>query len=523
MGQGAYELELKFTGAPADVAALPQSRLMQAVALGEGRWARLRSVYYDTARGALAKEGVALRVRDKSGKRIQTVKRDTAAGAVVREEFETELAGGSGFPQLTGDMDIDDLLGAHGNNLIEIAEIRVDRWTQPARFAGSEFEIAVDLGVARAKGANGAAVGETPIAEMEIEYRSGEMSDLFSFGRFVVDNADLRLAARSKLEIARASGAGALYTLEKQKRPVIDDEAPAVEALQAMLAAVAVRIVNVQAPLLDIRAVEGVHQMRVALRRFRAIERTFRPAVDTDALYALTRRARSIAHALGPARDLDVFLDETLPDIFARYQTPPGAAAMRAAAETMRAAAWADAHAIIADKAFTHFLLDLLEAGVIAPWRKDANHRGEGPLKAFAPAALDKALKRARKAKAAMDRTELAARHPLRIALKKLRYSAQMLGPLFPRDKRKPYMAAISRLQDALGTVNDAVTAQDLAEKTGAGAGPDAMRAAGFVAGYKAAEAEAAAVEIDRAWEIFDKTTPFWREENARDTDYPLP
>lgn len=523
MGQGAYELELKFTGAPADVAALPQSRMVRAVAQGEGRWARLRSVYYDTPCGALAKEGMALRLREKSEKCIQTVKRDTAAGAVVREEFETEIENAGVFPQPTGDADIDELLCARRAEFVEIADVRVDRWVQPARFAGSEFEIAIDLGVARASGVDGGVGGEAPIAEMEIEYKSGEMSDLFAFGRLIVDNAPLRLTARSKLETARAIGAGALYTIGKLKKPVIDGEAPAVEALQAMLAAVAVRIINVQGPLLDIRAQRGVHQMRVALRRLRAVERTFRRAVDTDALYALTRRARSTAHALGAARDLDVFLDETLPDIFARYQTPPGAGAMRANAEAMRAAAWADAHAIIANKSFTHFAIDLLEAGVLAPWRKDATEWGEGPLYAFAPQALDKALKRARKAEAAMDRSEMAARHPLRIALKKLRYSAQMLGALFPRHQRKPYMAAVSRLQDALGTVNDAVVAQELAEKTGAGGGPEAMRAAGFVAGYKAAEAEAAAIEIDRAWEIFDKTTPFWREENARDTDYPLP
>ena len=523
MGQGDYELELKFTGAPSDVAALPQSRMLRAVAHGAGQWARLKSVYYDTSCGALAKEGLSLRLREKSGKCIQTVKRDTAAGAVVREEFETEITNADAFPHPTGDSEIDDLIRAKEPEFIEIAEIRVDRWVQPARFGDSAFEIAVDLGVARAAGIEGAPGGETPIAEMEIEFKSGEMSDLFSLGRFVADNAPLRLGARSKLETARAVGAGALYTLEKLKRPVFDGDAPAVEALQAMLAAVAVRIINVQTPLLDIRAVEGVHQMRVALRRFRSVERTFRRALKTPALYPLTRRARAIAHGLGPARDLDVFLGETLPDVFARYQTPPGANALRANAEAMRAAAWSDAHAMIADKSFTHFALDLLEAGVLADWRKEANDRGEGPLHAFAPIALDKALKRARKAEAAMDRTELAARHPLRIALKKLRYTAQMLGPLFPREKRKPYMAVVSRLQEALGKVNDAVVAQGLAEQTGAGTGQDAMRAAGFIAGYKAAEAEAAAAEIDRAWETFDNTMPFWREENDCDTDYPLP
>ncbi len=520
MGRGAFELELKFTGAPQDVAGLQNARFLKALAAGEGRWARLRSVYYDTAGGDLSDDGIALRLREESGKRIQTVKRATAAGAVVREEFECEIEDGAAFPQAVGDDDIDELIRKHADDLTEIAEIRVDRWAQTVKFAGSEFEIAVDLGAASAPGVGGA---RAPIAEIEIEFKSGEMSDLFNLGRLLADNAPVRLAARSKLETAQDLGAGDLYKIAKLEKPVFDPDEPAVDALQAMLAAIAVRIIKIQEPLLDIRAVEGVHQMRVALRRFRAVERTFRRAVETDVLYALTRRARAIAHALGPARDLDVFLGETLPDVFSRYHTPPGADALRAGAEAMRAAAWADAHAIVADKAFTHFVLDLLEAGVLAPWRANANEKGLGPLHAFAPGALDKALKRARKAEAAMDRTELAARHPLRIALKKQRYAAQMLGPLYPRETRKPYMRALSRLQEALGAVNDAVVAQRLAEETGSGAGADAMRAAGFVAGFKAAEAEAAAAEIDRAWELFDKTPPFWREENARDTDHPLP
>ena len=520
MGRGAFELELKFTGAPQDVARLQNARFLKALSGGDGRWARLNSAYFDTKDGRLAAEEIALRLREESGKRIQTVKRATAAGAIVREEFECEIGDRDAFPQPTGDEEIDHLLKAVSGELEAIAKIRVDRWTQTLKFGGSEFELALDLGAASAPSLSQA---EAPIAEVEIEFKRGEMADLFELGRLIVDNAPVRLAARTKLETARAVGAGESYAVAKLEKPAIEPDEPAVEALQAMLAAIAVRIINIQAALLETRAVEGVHQMRVALRRFRAIERTFRRAVETDALYALTRRARAIAQLLGPARDLDVFLSETLPDVFQRYHTPAGADALRAAAEAARAAAWADAHAAIADKAFSHFALDLLEAGVIAPWRDSARKKGRGPLRKFAPAALDKTLARARKAEAAMDRTELAARHPLRIALKKQRYAAQMLGPLFPRETRKPYMRALSRLQEALGVVNDAVVAQRLAEEVGRNAGADAMRAAGFVAGFKAAEAEAAVGEIDRAWELFDKTTPFWREENARDTDHSLP
>jgi inorganic triphosphatase YgiF len=506
MGRDGFELELKFSGAPADIAALPDARVLHAVAAGPGGWARLESAYFDTADGALGLQGISLRVRDRGGRRIQTVKQSTAAGAVVREEYETEIVSGDAFPMLTGEAFIDEMLQSARGRLQQIAEIAIDRWTQPARYEGSRFEIAVDHGAARAGGA------ATPIAQLEIEFEDGQMAHLFDLARLIAENAALRLTTRTKLETAQALADGGLYRLDKLKKPSLDPDAPAADALQAMLAAVAIRVIDVQGPLVDLRAPVGVHQMRVALRRFRAVERTFRKALDTDALYLLTRRARTIAQALGPARDLDVFLDETAPEVFSRPGAPEGAAAMRSKAEAMRAAAWAQAHKTVADKSFTQFALDLLEAGVAAPWRAGLNDLGHAPLRDFAPKALDRAFRRSRRAEAEMDRTVLAARHPLRIALKKQRYAAQMLGPIFDKERRRPYMAALSRLQAALGVVNDAVVAQVLAEEISAGEGDAAMRACGFLSGYKAAEAEAAAAEIDQAWEIFEKTEPFWRD-----------
>ena len=102
--------------------------------------------------------------------------------------------------------------------------------------------------------------------------------------------------------------------------------------------------------------------------------------------------------------------------------------------------------------------------------------------------------------------------HELRIALKKLRYPVQMFRSLYPKDRRKDYMAALSALQEDFGAINDAVVAQKLAERISAGNGDDAMRAAGFVSGYKAAEAKAAADAIREKWPEFKAMTPFWRE-----------
>lgn len=509
MGRSGLELELKFTGAPEQVAALPTSPWLQSLETvpgHAGQWMRLTSRYYDTPDGALQHDRAALRVRDENGVRVQTVKRSTAAAAIVREEYETTLSARAPFPAATGDREMDASLIALRPRLEEIATITVDRWYQRIRFGASIFDIAIDLG----HGGNHATKTRFPIAEMKIEFVSGDMADLFALARIIARKTPLRLGIKTKLEIAR----GEIYTLRKLKKPDMDADAPASDALQAMLAAVAARIIEVQDPLIDLRASAGVHQMRVALRRFRAVERTFRTAIKGQSLYRLTRRARAIAHGLGEARDYDVFLDETLPELLTHDDAPPHGDfdVLRQRAEMTRAAAWARAHALIASEDFALFGIDLLEAGVLAPWRKKLKARGHLPLKAFAPGALDRALLRSQRAEYDMDRTRLAARHPLRIALKKQRYATQMLGPIYEKEQRKPYMQTMSRLQEALGIVNDAVVARQIADECASGAGKAAMRAAGFITGYKTAQAKAGVEEIDRAWAAFENEPQFWHE-----------
>src|SRR5262249_60134812 len=59
----------------------------------------------------------------------------------------------------------------------------------------------------------------------------------------------------------------------------------------------------------------GIHQTRVALRRLRAAFGLFKSAIDGPALRALSAEARWLAAECGPARDLHVFLTETVDEV----------------------------------------------------------------------------------------------------------------------------------------------------------------------------------------------------------------
>ena len=506
------EREIKFTGAVSALSALPASAFVEALTKGEGGWERLESRYYDTPEGDLAARGVSLRRRQEGAERFQTVKRAGADGLLSREEWEKPLPADAAFPALTGVADVDVLLSTLGARLKPTVEIDVDRWACPFPFRGSVIEISVDLGQARlAAGGDGRT--SAPLAEAELELVSGETADLFSAAGLFLMNAPLRLHARSKLDTAKAA-AGEESLIPGRLSLSVAAEDAAGDVLRRALIAVAERIIAIQPAILEAREPEGVHQMRVELRRLRAIERVFRRALPCDRLRGLVEKAKLTARALGPARDWDVFIDETLPAAADSDYAPEGFARLKANAHGKRAEGWSRAVAHIGDDGFTRFTLDLLEAAHMEPWRCGENSALERPAPAFAVKALDRTWRKTRKTAKTIDLDNLAARHPLRIALKKQRYAVQLFRGLYPRETRKPYMAAMSALQDAFGTVNDAVVAQGLANEAAQGGGEDAMRAAGFICGFHAARAEAAAKEIDAAWAAFAAMTPFWRVED---------
>ena len=512
MAEGRQEFELKFTGSPTEIAALPQSPAFSALSTGKGEWERLDTTYYDTPEGDLAAAGLSLRLREERGRLIQAIKRNRDVGGVRRDEIETPVTRPSIFPKDSGDADADRLIEQHGERLAPIARTVTDRWTAAVIYRKSRLELSIDLGRAECLGAQS---HTAPLAELEIELLDGDPSHIFEVARLLARHASLRLYARSKLETALALGEpGGLYGIEKSPRVVADANEPVSDLLQRNLAVIAARMASLQPVLVDARRVEGLHQMRVALRRLRAVERVFRPYLGKKGLSGLAVRARAFAKRLDAARDWDVFLEETLPAVMDSDIAPKSGAAFKSRAQGMRAKAWAKAARAISSPDFTLFLIDLMEAAVLASWRKKAKKEMSLAVSKFAPRTLDRTLRKASKTSSRIRLDHITALHELRIALKKLRYPVQMFRSAYPKGERKSYMAALSALQEKLGAVNDAVVAQRLADEAAAGTGDDGMRLAGFVSGYKAAEAAAAAHDITTDWAAFVEMQPFWRQEN---------
>ncbi|MCA8887414.1 MAG: CHAD domain-containing protein, partial [Parvularculaceae bacterium] len=425
----------------------------------------------------------------------------------------------------TGDANLDAEIAPYRAELAPIARTATDRWWRIVKFAGATIEVSGEIGSARRLDA-GSGGRATPIAEVELELLKGDAAGVFALARVLATDFSgrLRLSLASKLD--RAMSGGLTAPLGKAPKLSVGAEALAADALSRGLFAAAARLVAVGPHFTDLRDPEAARGLRVALRRFRSLERAFRFATKKTALRELSATAKTFARVVGEVRDLDVFLAETLPMIEPAFTGEPALLQrLKVRVEDLRAQSWNDAAMVISGADFTVLQLDLMELALLGLWRA-RDERLDWPLSSFAARVLDRRHAKVMATAASIDFSRPADLHELRLEMKKLRYAAQTFRDAYPKGVRQPYFRAMSVLQASFGELNDAVTAQSVADKAAQGLGPDMLRVAGFAAGFTSARAAFQAGAIERQWAAFAAIEPYWRTKErigAQNPDHPLP
>ena len=89
-------------------------------------------------------------------------------------------------------------------------------------------------------------------------------------------------------------------------------------------------------------------------------------------------------------------------------------------------------------------------------WR-DAGEAGalDRPIEEVVPLLFDRCRQKVEKRSRDFAHQSARKRHQLRIALKKLRYAAELLGSLYDPSKTRHFVQRLKRLQDDLGDIND--------------------------------------------------------------------
>jgi inorganic triphosphatase YgiF len=473
--------------------------------------ARLVSTYYDTPDHALARRGSSLRVRRHGRRFIQTLKSAGApdAGALARGEWEDAVADDAPDPAAaqTGAQLSPDI----ARRLRPMFRTEVSRLTIPLNPApATRIEAAIDRG----RILNGERTAPAPISEVELELKSGEPSALYDVALELLHVAPLRLERRSKAERG--------YRLtEPEAGPARAVHAAALDLDPQLTAAVVLQRAGracLDHLLRNEEAARGgdaeaIHQMRVAVRRLRAILWAFAPLLPKAGRRRAASELRWFADTLGEARNLDVFVAALLaPARAALPEAGAPLARLAAAAVRRRQAAARRVAAAIRSTRYTGALLALLRWFDGAKWR-DGDPALQQSIAATAPLLLDRCRKKAARRAKGFARQSAKKRHHLRIALKRLRYTAELLSGLYQPSETRRFIHRLKRLQDDLGDANDVRAGHDIvATLTPHGRRPsDVARAGRHMLAWHGERIAENEPKLHRHLDALLEAAPFWR------------
>ncbi|REF89283.1 CHAD domain-containing protein [Methylovirgula ligni] len=206
--------------------------------------------------------------------------------------------------------------------------------------------------------------------------------------------------------------------------------------------------------------VEGVHQCRVALRRFSTALRLFRPLIGGAGAKAVKEDLNRIKSSLRAARDIDVLLAR-----LAGKDADSAVATVRKLLEARREKTYAALVDVLNAPGTEDSLLRVVTWIEAGDWTADAA-RAE-PIGTFVQRKFSKSVPKFHRRCADLEEASPAERHQTRIRAKNLRYGAEFFDGLSAgadakafRKRLRGFVAALKKLQTFLGEENDAEMAQ---------------------------------------------------------------
>jgi inorganic triphosphatase YgiF len=474
---------------------------------------KLRAIYYDTPDLALSRAGVALRVRREGRRWIQTAKwAGEVHGALhQRNEAEVEVAGPAPDlakfgPEVVAVLRAPQIADA----LQPVFETQFTRTTRlVALDDASKVEASLDRGEIR----SGERVED--LSEIELELKAGTVPALFTLALRIAATTPVALEGRSKAERGYALFTKAPQAPVKASAPPLSSDMTVSDAFAAVAWENLRQIQANEQGVLESKDPEFLHQMRVALRRLRSTFSAFSRALPPDSDARVKTDLRWLGSRLGPARDWDVFVTETLPAVRDALGESVGFTTLLSAVERRRATAHRDVRRALRSRRYPQVMLGLSCWLASRAWQEGADdeqlERLAAPARAYAQAELERRYERVRKQGRKLAELDAPGRHQLRIAIKKLRYSIEFFTTLFDPEASGTLRTRLARLQDILGTMNDAATLQGLLSDVHANTQDVALaQMRGVLTGWSAGRGAALHAELERAWKSFRRTPTFW-------------
>ena len=475
------------------------------------------SRYFDTDDLRLFRRQIALRVRDTGSGFVQTVKTaaDAGEGLLARGEWETPV---SSFEPDLGALEMP--LADHSpDQLSNLFTTHIDRQKlvvafPPFRPDSTRIEIALDRGHVEASGRT------SDVCEIELELLEGRASDMFELGRLLSESVPLRFSVDTKSARGYRLATGDAPVAEKAGNLEFPPDVTVEDGMRAAFRACVRQWFANQTAAYDGRDIEGVHQMRVALRRLRSAFVFFADFIADPPSTHFNEESKWVANSLGPARDWDVFIAETLAPILNQSPRHAGLLALVEAARAGRHKGYEASRIAMISPRYTAFVLHFCGWVERDGWREGASDklrkRVKAPLTQHAGPLLEKRYRHVRSLGQDFANLTFTQKHELRISIKKLRYAGDFYRSLYPGDDTRPFRSAVMAMLKGLGRLNDLTVATRLCDELVGGA--DSTDAALLEEGTKAvlgwygALADTASDDLADAWRAFRKAKTYWPE-----------
>jgi len=472
------ETELKLSLAPEYADQLVRHPLLQAANLSKAPQ-HLYNIYFDTPEHDLLQQGFGLRVRCIGEKRLQTVKTTgtTLGGLHQRQEWETELVGDvpdySRFPEEALPAWCAD--DENRNKINPLFTTDFIRTTWHVSFDdGSLVEVALDQGVIKNSTAH------FPLSEVELELKAGSPLKLYKIALTLQEELPLLIENKSKAAHGYALSHPFSPTICKASKIKLDEEMSAETAFIHIFWQTLTMMQENEEMVLYGEDIEGVHQMRVALRRLRSCLTLYEPLIPKKTHVKLRGEMKWLTGLLGEARDWDVFA-LNLSKIQAEPLQPAANHPLSTVDQTVLQDQLTQVQAKVADYQATAYVklrealrsprysrLLLLTGKWLTQrsWRKRVNkqilQQLDGSVISFANQVLDNQYQEVCQQGKNLTQLSPTQRHNVRILIKKLAYGTRFFAILYPKKAIRPFQDNLAELQEQLGILNDANVANQL-------------------------------------------------------------
>lgn len=440
------EIELKFQ--------LPETKkksVLQFLNKQSAQKIRLQAKYYDTADRLLAKNYVAIRLRQEGDHWVQTFKAATK-NHLQRIEEDIYLGKCEQEPELdltlykhnqTVQSVLRDVLGDSPTELLLQFQTDVQRTFHVFEFGNSLIEVCLDDGEIRTPN------NQAKICEVEFELKQGSPQDLITFADIWVKKYQLWLDVRSKAERGNLLAvAKRVSPATKAKTLKLESDISADQAIKQIVENTLNHILPNAAAIADgVAEADHIHQARVGIRRLRSALKHFSNwSAQIDPTWE--NELAELFKALGQLRDHDAIQDSVIPLIkqSCDFEFPLGAEIDSYIAKLFSGAKT------------TQLFLSLFSFIY-------CGDESKSKLSKQVVKSLSKLFHKILMDAAQFSTLTVEKQHRTRKRIKQLRYCIDFISRLYPEKEVQQFLNKLEPIQEYLGFYNDLFVAEQIFEK----------------------------------------------------------